>query len=415
MKRMSRREFLSLSLKAAACCAAAYGSLGSRLVFAQSPEGSGKILVLINFFGGIDGLNWIVPYGNSVYYDRRPTIGIPAHTVLPLDGQMGLNPNWNLLHKTVVSDRQFAVIQQVGYPNGTRSHFESQDVWSLGRRNPLRNDDRGWIGRLADLYFDSNYDVVGMGVSPRFDFEVRRPEVRPLVVNSLQNLDFHKDWRSNKDNDFRREIAEQNAFSRPDQTGLQGKVQQSLRALHASTEQLRQINADYRSSIHYPTTPLGNALREIAKIIQSNIGTQVYYTGINGWDTHANELQAMNANLANSAEAIDAFIRDLKMMGKWDKVCLGLFSEFGRKCFENGSFGTDHGHGNSMVLMGGQVRGGIYGPTPSAEDLRRDDLDYYIDFRSVFKTIVRSHFGLDPNPIFDEPIPIAEPSLPLFS
>lgn len=102
-------------------------------------------------------------------------------------------------------------------------------------------------------------------------------------------------------------------------------------------------------------------------------------------------------------------------MGKWDKVCLTFFSEFGRNCFENGSAGTDHGHGNPMVVMGGSVNGGVYGATPSAQDLQNDDVGYYIDNRSVFKTIIRNHLGLDPDPVFDEPVPIAEPNLGIFA
>ena len=415
---MSRREFLSSGAKlglGAACCAAAWGGLGSNLVFAQSPQGSGKILVLINFFGGIDGLNWIVPYNNQVYYDRRPNIGIQPNNLLILNNEVGLHPAWAPLYNTVVQESRMAIIQQVGYPNANHSHFESQDIWSLGRRSSSPADERGWIGRLSDLYFDSNYDVVGVGVSQRPDFTANRPGARPIVVNSLRDFGFQQDYYSGPDNGFRAAVAEQNAFDSTNASGLPGVVQESMRKIYSVAQQLRQIDADYTSPITYPNSSLGGSLREIAKLIRSNIGTQVFYTGQGGWDTHSDELTALNGNLGTVANAVDAFIRDLKNMGKWDQVCIGFFSEFGRNCFENGTRGTDHGHGNSMVLIGGDVRGGVYGPTPSAADLSRDDVGYYIDFRSVFKSTIRNHLGLNPDPVFDEPVPIVEPNLPLFT
>lgn len=414
MSKITRRDFLISSLKLCGCCAAAYGALGPKLVFAQSPQGTGKILVLINFFGGIDGLNWIIPYNNQIYYDRRPTIAIPQSSVLPLTNEVGLHPAWSLLHQSVFNENNAAIIQQVGYPNANHSHFESQDIWSLGRRADNNTDGRGWIGRLSDLYFDSNYDVIGMGVSQRIDFQANNSVSRPLVVNSLRDFGFENDWQSWNDNPFRSQTAEINAFTNPSQQNLQNKVQQSFRAIYASQEQLRQIDADYSSTIQYPGNSLGTSLQEIAKVIQSGIGTQLFYTGIGGWDTHSGEINTINQNLLGVSQAVSAFIQDLKLMGKWNQVCVAFFSEFGRNCFENGTGGTDHGHGNPMVVMGGDVKGGVYGPTPSAQDLSQDDVGYYIDYRSVFKKIIRSHFDLDPNPVFDEPVPIAEPDLPIF-
>lgn len=414
MENISRRDFLISTLKLCGCCVAAYGLSSPKLVLAQTPQGSGKILVLINFFGGIDGLNWIVPYNNQTYYDRRPTIAIPQGEVLRLNNEIGLHPSWSLLHQSIVAEGRLAVIQQVGYPNANHSHFESQDIWSFGRRSVNNPDARGWIGRLADLYFDSNYDVIGMGVSQRVDFQANNSTSRPLVVNSLRDFGFQNDWKSWNDNPFRSQTAESNAFADTQASGLKTKVQQSFQAIYGSQAQLRQIDEDYTSTIQYPGNSLGTSLREISKVIQSGIGTQLFYTGIGGWDTHSNQLSTMNQNLLGVSQAVSAFIQDVKLMGKWDQVCLAFFSEFGRNCFENGTNGTDHGHGNPMVIMGGGVNGGVYGPTPSTQDLQREDLGYYIDYRSVFKSIIRSHLGLDPNPVFDEPIPIAEPDLPIW-
>ncbi|MFN8390673.1 MAG: DUF1501 domain-containing protein [Bdellovibrionota bacterium] len=415
-RRMNRREFLRFSKRAAcvACSAAAFGSLGNNLVLAQTLQGTGRALVLVNLFGGIDGLNWIVPYSRSVYYDRRPTIAVPANVVLPLNNEVGLHPSWSALHAGVHQAGQLAVVQQVGYPDANHSHFESQDIWSFGRRVESRGDERGWIGRLADQYFDSNFDVIGVGVSQRIDFQSLRADARPVVVNTLQEFGFQTDYLSGPDNAFRSQVAELNAFADPPASGLRGRVQETSKKIYSVAQQLRQIDQDYHGSATYPGIPLGTSLHEIAKLIQSQIGTQVFYTGIGGWDTHSDESEALAGNLGGVAAAVNAFVQDVRAMGKWDDVCIVFFSEFGRNCYENGSGGTDHGHGNNMVLMGGRVRGGVYGPTPSNTDLRGEDVGYAIDFRSVFKTAIRQHLGLDPDPVFDEPVPIVQPYLPLF-
>ena len=256
--------------------------------------------------------------------------------------------------------------------------------------------------------------MIGIGVSQRPDFQSSSATARPVVVNSLGEFGFESDYMSGKDNNFRSEIAELNAFADPLAPGIKGRVQQTTQKVYAVAQQLRQISTDYSSTVQYPANTLGNSLKEIAKLIQSNVGTQVLYTGVGGWDTHSNELASMAGNLTGVSAACDAFIQDVKAMGKWNDVCIAFFSEFGRNTYENGSEGTDHGHGNNMVLLGGRVRGGVYGPTPSTSDLQQDDVGYQIDFRSVFKVAIRDHLGLDPGPVFDEPVPIPQENLPLF-
>ena len=128
-------------------------------------------------------MSWLVPYRNSVYYQRRPTLAIPSSQVIPIDSQVGFNSAWSDMLQ-VWLDQQMAVIQKVGYPEADLSHFESQDVWSIGKRAKSA-DDEGWVGRLADLYFSSSFDVCGVGVGMERDFVTSRADVRPLVLWGL--------------------------------------------------------------------------------------------------------------------------------------------------------------------------------------------------------------------------------------
>ena len=415
---MSRREFLVKAAKASAsvaCCSAAWGSLGNNIAYAASPQGTGKTLILVNFFGGIDGLSLFVPFNNQVYYDRRPNIAIPANQVLNVGSGLGLHPSWQALHSSVFFEGRLATVQQVGYPDANQSHFESQDIWSMGRRQLNTRDPRGWLGRLADTYFDSNYDIFGMGVSSRSDFLTNSATARPIVVNNLQEFGISWDWYSGKDGELRQEIATLNAYTEANASPLRGLVKGSLKTIYQVADQLREIDNQFEPAVTYPGNGLGSNLSQIAKLIRSNMGSQIFYTGVGGWDTHSDQADSIAGSLGGVSAAVDAFVRDIKIAGKWNDVCLVFFSEFGRNCFENGSGGTDHGHGNSMVLIGGNVAGGVYGPVPSASDLNKEYLDYYVDYRAVFKSVVRDHLGLDPAPVFDEQIPMNDANLRLFT
>ncbi len=422
-KNHSRRDFISGVGKGAlalACSSSAFGLLGRSIANASTLQGTGKTLILVNFFGGIDGLNIVVPYNNQIYYDRRPTIAVPASQLNIINNEVGLNKNLTRLYNRLNASGKLALIQQVGYPNPNGSHFESQDIWSLGRRDVSRQDPRGWLGRLADEYFDSNFDMFGIGVSNKIDFLTNKPQVRPIIVNSLEDMGITWDWYSDADNNHRKEVAKLNATIQSSDDALKNpnqlSLKQSLKTFHYVGEDLKQISTNYRSTVTYPEgNYFGGSLREIAKMMQAGRGTQVFYTGIGGWDTHSEQAGSFNGQLDRVDQAFDALISDLVAMGKWQDTAIVCFSEFGRNCFENGSNGTDHGHGNSMLVFGGGVKGGVYGPTPSADDLRQESLGYYLDFRSVFKAAVSGHLGLNPGPVFDELIPAYDVPLDLFS
>jgi uncharacterized protein (DUF1501 family) len=311
-KEVTRRKFLELMGKSALCCAcssAAFGALGNNYARASTLQGTGKILVLINFFGGIDGLSVAVPFQNQIYYDRRPNIRVLPESLLSLNSSLGLNSALKKTYDLTHPQGNLAIIQQVGYPNANQSHFESQDIWSLGRRDLGTQDARGWLGRLADEYFDSNYDMLGVGVSNKIDFSTNRSVARPIIFNSLEEVTLSWDWYSDADNYHRKEVSKKNSLIPSESNSLQEKVKQSMRTFHYVGEDLSNISKAYSSSVVYPENNyFGFQLREIAKVIQANKGTQVFYTGIGGWDTHSGQQEQFQGKLGGIDAALEAFI-----------------------------------------------------------------------------------------------------------
>lgn len=398
---------------ASACCAAAWGSFGGKYAFAQSATGNGNILIFINQFGGNDPLNsFTVPRNNSAYYDRRPGLAIDEAQVLSLDNNTGLNPVLSELYQ-LYNAGDLAVIHGVGDPLGTRSHFTSQFVQSTGITGEVPEgsqvdsqialDKRGWIGRMGDLYLsDVPYNTVGIGVGSRTDFTSTRPTNRPLVTSRLSSMGFNDDYTGSSDNAFRR-------YTRRRLLGIdrnlneRGKsARRSQEGLYSGVDQVRDA-IDAYTGPDYPGNSLGQYLRDVAILLEAGFGTALAYGGIGGWDTHSNQRGGHDAGLARIDQAVAAFAADVKRLGKWNKVTIVIFTEFGRKTFENASVGTDHGKGGAMVMIGGSVQGGVYGAAPSDAMIRNQSwLDQDIDWRAPLSRAI-NWLGYDPGPVFPEP------------
>lgn len=402
MKHISRRDFLKGSLAATACCAAAHGPFGSRPVYAQSLGGNGRTAVFINQFGGNDALNsFAIPYTASSYYTRRPNIAIPQGQVLPLGNGIGLNPALTAL-KTIYDNGDLAVIQSTGDPIGTRSHFTSQEYFSKGVTDLSAIDQRGWIGRLGDLYLSGTpFNTIGIGVGQQSDFNAYRPTNQPLVTSSLGAYGVTADNNTTtNDNAYRRAIVQGNLDRTKTRTDREQSAREGVQGLFKSEATLRTVVNAYNPT--YPATGLGNYLKDAARLIRYGLGTVVTYGGIGGWDTHQSQRASQDPNLTVINNAISAFYQDLVTMGKLNDVVLCIFSEFGRETFENNSGGTDHGWGGAMVVIGGPVRGGVFGPTPTVNDIQnRNWIFQDIDFRNVFAEII-TWLGFNPDPVFPE-------------
>lgn len=420
---VSRRDVIRYGV-AGTLGIAAMGTLGKGILQEASgaPLPNHRRCVVIYCYGGYDGLQMVVPHGEQAYYDRRSTIAIDSADTLDIQktgygmnpGLVHMNDVWNdrldgVPHSTSLGN-QLAIFQKVGYPNDDLSHFNSQDFYSWGVRNGfggLPVTESGWIGRFADAYTADSLGAVSVGVGRPLDME--GSSMNPLMVDNLANFEFLEDG-AYPDNHQMRIDAVKLILAGYSGTGLDDGARQALEQAHDLTAQIEAAVDNYTppTGIQYPgnnpgTTP-GRYLEDIARMIQAGFDTKIFYTGFSGWDNHSNLTNAMSNRIARLDQALGAFIGHCKEMGVWDDMLIIVESEFGRRIFENGSFGTDHGHGNCFFAMGGGVNGGYYGPDLTTAEMENDNwLGHSIDFRDIRKEMVTDWFGGDGNLIFPEP------------
>jgi len=320
-----------------------------------------KVLVAVFQRGAVDGLNVVVPFGEKAYYAARPSIAIPKNEVLDLDGFFGLHPALSPL-LPYFKDRSAAFVHSVGSPDATRSHFDAQDFMECGTPGVKITQD-GFLSRA----------LAGRAPSPLR--AVALAQTMPRILSGKAN-----------------------AVAMPDiaKFGVRGDVSDAFQSMYKDAYEATRIlkSADparrqAENGASYPQGPLGNSLKQIAQLIKANVGLEIAFTDVGGWDTHAGEggtQGQLTNNLRNFSAAIAAFAQDLG--SRMSDVVLVTMSEFGRTVRENGNRGTDHGHGNVMMVLGGGVRGGrVYGEwrglTP--EQLFEGwDLAVTTDFRDVF-------------------------------
>lgn len=397
---LSRRSLLSgLSLGLGAAAIAPRLSL--RRAFAAAADA--PFLVIVNQFGGNDSLNTYVPHGLGAYYDARPRIAIAPEEVLPFVPGEGFHPALAPLHARFQAG-QGAVVRQVGYPDPNLSHFESADVWSKGARlSASQRDPRGWIGRAADLYFPGALDVVGVRTGRRSDFVA--DTAKPLLLDGLGSYgpgERAVPWweRPRRDAAVKAMLA---AGTSAQEASPGKELRRSLANAYDLVEVVRQADADYTSAVAYPGEALSEPLRDVAKLVKAGLGGRIFYTGSGGYDTHSDQRGQHAGLLGGLAASLAAFADDLEAMGAWNRAAILVISEFGRRNYDNASAGTDHGHGLSVLALGGAIRGGAYGPafTPATIS-QNEEMPGAVDFRAVYSNVLERHLGVDPAPVFTE-------------
>ncbi|MDA0734749.1 MAG: DUF1501 domain-containing protein [Chloroflexi bacterium] len=358
------------------------------------------VLVVLQLSGGNDGLNTLVPHGNPLYYDHRPSVRTPQDQVLKIDDNVGFNPNMAPL-KRLYDDGKVAVIQGVGYPNPNRSHFRSMDIWHTCE--PDKQGTEGWLGRtIRDI--DPNKDNVLTGVN--FGRGLPRALAAPGVpVASVGNLATYGVLTGIEGEDQRTEALD--VFSRIYAPTLGRNMvvdylsQTGMDALKGA-DILSTAPEQYHSTVEYGSNTVAQYMKNIAQVHLADFGTRVLYTTApyNSFDTHAGELMAHAGLWSNTSNAVADFYDDLKQNNGSDNVMLLVFSEFGRRVHDNGS-GSDHGSGGVCFVVGDHVKGGLYGEYPSLEEnkLLEGDLHFNNDFRSTYTTILENWMGLDAKPI----------------
>ena len=358
------------------------------------------VLVILQLSGGNDALNTVIPYSNPLYQDNRPKVGIPEDQVLPINDSIGFHPAMGPIKK-LYDEGKVAIIQGIGYPNPSRSHFRSMDIWHTCE--PTKVGDEGWVGRaIRDI--DPQKDNVLTGVN--FGRGLPRALAVPGVpVASVGNLETYGVLTGIEAEDQRLMALE--TFSRT-YSPMLGKgpvlsyfAQTGLDALKGA-DILSTALDNYTSSVQYGNDDVAQYMRNIVQTNLANLGTRVLYTTApyNSFDTHAGELANHTRLWTQTAQAIGAFYDDLKEHNATDNVVLFVFTEFGRRVHDNGS-GTDHGAGGHAFVIGDAVKGGLYGEYPSLEagKLMEGDLHYNNDFRGTYATLLERWMGLDSKPI----------------
>jgi uncharacterized protein (DUF1501 family) len=354
------------------------------------------VLVVLQLSGGNDGLNTLIPYSNPLYFDNRPKVGVAADQVLPLNGSVGFHPAMGPLKK-LFDEGKVAVIQGIGYPKPSRSHFRSMDIWHTCEPNKVGTE--GWLGRtLRDL--DPKKDNVLTGVN--FGRGLPRALAAPGVpVASVGNLDSYGVLTGIEEEDQRTMALDTFARTYSPMLGkdevLSYFAQTGLDALKGA-DILTTATANYASTVQYGDDTVAQYMKNIVQTHLANLGTRVLYTTApyNSFDTHAGELANHSRLWSQTSKAILDFYTDLKEHNASDNVVLLVFTEFGRRVHDNGS-GTDHGSGGVSFVVGDAVKGGLYAEYPSLEagKLLEGDLHFNNDFRGLYATLLERWMHMD--------------------
>jgi uncharacterized protein (DUF1501 family) len=316
-------------------------SMAPRTTFG-APDTKAPVLVVIQLAGGNDGLNTVVPINNDHYYNARPSIAIPSENAIKINDATGLHPSLAGL-KAIYDEGQLAIVEGVGYPNPNRAHFRATEIWHTGSgSNTLEK--LGWIGRYFDTYRKDAPANVGLC------FGKQNPQA--FASATPKGISFH---------DLRK-VMPQTPFS------------------------------DNR---------FAKELQATAHLIRGGSPTSVYHLSRGGFDTHINQTGSHMALMKEIGDGLQAFHTEMKAAGLADRVCVLVYSEFGRRVKENASGGTDHGVAQPVFVLGGAVKGGLYGKRPglAPDQLTKGDPAHTTDYRSVYATLLERHLGVDSKPI----------------
>ena len=379
------------------------------LWLARAAEGAGgkrKILVAIFQRGAADGLNVVVPFAEKRYYDLRPTIGIPApsrsggpNSGIDLDGRFALNPALQPL-KALWDKEQLAIVEATGSPDPTRSHFDAQDQMESG--TPGRTSSDGWLNRALTPAGPDTSPVRAIAVGAQLPRTMRGSR-SAVAVNDAQQL-------QGGNQDSAGILESMYAKSNDERVGRTGNdAFAALKIIRSVTQQSNVPpgtlpggfvvfgpNGGPQGTAQYAQGgELGRSLQQIAKLIKADVGVEAAFAEIGGWDHHGNENPQLSNLLRQFGSALAAFSQD--MGDRMEDIVVVTMSEFGRTAQENGNAGTDHGHGDVMMVLGGPVRGGrVYGKWPGLEKeqlFEGRDLAVTTDYRAVLSELVSGHLG----------------------
>jgi uncharacterized protein (DUF1501 family) len=376
---LSRRDFLKRSSLLA--LAPTVPAFLARTARAAAPQRDGRVLVVLELNGGNDGINTVVPFADEGYARHRTTLRLPRDRLVKVNDQVGLHPSLGNFGKLLEAG-QLVIAQGVGYPNPSRSHFQSLATWHSARLDPEEHKGPGWLGLGLDAAGKgASALLVGAGPPP---VAIRG---RRSIASAIERME---DFTLAAGADPRRALAGEEPAD-----DLAAFVRRSMLDAYATADRLQQVAGD-KDAARYPQRGLASRLRLIARLLKAGLDTRVFYTLQSGYDTHSVQLFAHANLLFELSGALKAFLDDLAAAKLADRVVVLLFSEFGRTVAENGSGGTDHGTAGPVFLAGPGVKGGLVGTTPSLLDLdpKHGDLRRSLDFRQLYATVLEEWLGL---------------------
>lgn len=365
-------------------------------------------LVVLYLGGGNDSLSMVIPYTDPAYFARRPSIAVPAGNVVQIGtdrsgSALGLHPRLTGL-RSIFDQGRMAIVQRTGYPNQSRSHFLGNDIWSTA--DPSQSQGPGWLGRYLDT-LPSPVDPLSAWNTTRETPHVL--QARTASVPAIPNVTGYAFASPNGGQEAvnERVAAQRIASHVPVDRPHLAFVNATAQAAFATLDRVAAVGR-YRETTPYPNTGLGQALKAVAGAMVTGVGTKVFYVTTGGFDTHASQ----NPNATNGAyyqlmatvnDAVLAFYSDLQNQGLLTSTVILQYSEFGRRITENGSQGTDHGAASVMTMIGGTVRGGLYGTAPRLDatpdnptlENAAGDVRMETDFRSVYACVLDNWLGVD--------------------
>ena len=390
-----RKEFLQVSSLATASC-----MVPKFLKAFEKPmvvPAGNKVVVVIQFSGGNDGLNTVIPVTNDIYYRERPRLGITKDKALGLTTDTGLNPALESF-KGFYDDGNLAILNSVGYPNPDRSHFRSMDIWqSASASNEYVNT--GWVGRYLDAQCPPVPDgTFGRGKGcdkPTQALEIDDILSLAMKGNHQKGLAFKDPRRlySSSNEKFYKEI---NTAHKNSEEATADYLYKTMSETLSSADYIFQQSKLHPTGAAYPNSEMGKNLKTIASLILSEINTKVYYVSLGSFDTHVNQEAQQKRLFTELNDAVKAFTTDMKTNNRFQDVLLMSFSEFGRRVSQNASNGTDHGTANNMFFIsGGLKEKGILNALPDLSDLNEGDLKHQVDFKNVYATVLNKWLGAD--------------------
>ncbi len=349
-----------------------------------------KKLVVIQLSGGNDGLNTLVQHTNDNYLKNRPVIARTKQQLLSVSDELGFHESLKAF-KGLYDEGYVSVMNSVGYPNPSRSHFRSTDIWHTASGSDAYLQ-TGWVGRYLEKV--SNSPLGAIEVDDTLSLLMKGEN-----INGIATKDARLFYRTTQD-PFFSNVLSANTDAHLSEHNL-GYLYKTALEAKSSAGYIYEKTKVYESKASYPKNAFGKQLKTISEFINSGLETQIYYASLGGFDTHANQVNAQKRLLEVYSEGIAAFMADLKSTGALKDTLVLTFSEFGRRLKQNTANGTDHGAANMVFLMGENLKHkGMYNQAPDLVNLDANgDIKYQIDFRDIYASLLKEWLATEPSTI----------------